>query len=209
MSRERTGVVISLSGRRLFKVEKQFWKDPFWDFYRKKQDFHNILLSGAATEKAHLPRFSLVLGIWRCFEVEDDVSCLGMLEYWHHLCETYCFVFVRRCLKIASWWWRNTKRVKSWWRGNEGTIIFRPPRFISTKSPVHNISPQRRLKIYLSHWNSGKSCPTDRHEVSWAGRDCLGVSHRWSHDTGLPRYRANGSLHPRTVLASGLKSQLV
>ena len=34
---------------------------------------------GAATEKARLPRFSLVLGIESCCEV-DDLSCLGMLE---------------------------------------------------------------------------------------------------------------------------------
>ena len=34
---------------------------------------------GAATEKARLPRFSFVLGIESCWEV-DDRSCLGMLE---------------------------------------------------------------------------------------------------------------------------------
>ena len=34
---------------------------------------------GAATEKARLPRFSLVLGIESCCEV-DDLSCLGTLE---------------------------------------------------------------------------------------------------------------------------------
>ena len=34
---------------------------------------------GAATEKACLPRFNLVLGIESCSEV-DDRSCLGMLE---------------------------------------------------------------------------------------------------------------------------------
>ena len=34
---------------------------------------------GAATEKARLPRFSLVLGIEICCEV-DELSCLGMLE---------------------------------------------------------------------------------------------------------------------------------
>ena len=33
----------------------------------------------AATEKARLPRFSLVLGIESCCEV-DDLSCLRMLE---------------------------------------------------------------------------------------------------------------------------------
>ena len=36
---------------------------------------------GAATEKARLPRFSLVLGIESCCEV-DDLSCLGMLEIY-------------------------------------------------------------------------------------------------------------------------------
>ena len=36
-------------------------------------------MMGAATEKARLPRFSLVLGIESCCEV-DDLSCLGMLE---------------------------------------------------------------------------------------------------------------------------------
>ena len=35
-------------------------------------------MMGAATEKARLPRFSLVLGI-SCSEV-DDLSCLGTLE---------------------------------------------------------------------------------------------------------------------------------
>ena len=34
----------------------------------------------AATEKACLPRFSLVLGIESCCEIDDDLSCLGMLE---------------------------------------------------------------------------------------------------------------------------------
>ena len=36
-------------------------------------------MMGAPTEKARLPRFSLVLGIESCCEV-DDLSCLGMLE---------------------------------------------------------------------------------------------------------------------------------
>ena len=36
-------------------------------------------MMGAATEKARLPRFSLVLGIESCCEV-DDLSCLGTLE---------------------------------------------------------------------------------------------------------------------------------
>ena len=36
-------------------------------------------MMGAATEKARLPRFSLVLGIESCCEV-DDLNCLGMLK---------------------------------------------------------------------------------------------------------------------------------
>ena len=36
-------------------------------------------MMGAATEKAGLSRFSLVLGIESCCEV-DDLSCLGTLE---------------------------------------------------------------------------------------------------------------------------------
>ena len=36
-------------------------------------------MMGAATEKARLPRFSLVLGMESCCEV-DDLSCLGPLE---------------------------------------------------------------------------------------------------------------------------------
>ena len=35
-------------------------------------------MMGAATENARLPRFSLVLGIENCCEV-DDLSCMGML----------------------------------------------------------------------------------------------------------------------------------
>ena len=50
---------------------------------RLSQDFNVVGSSfqtmGAATEKARLPRFSLVLGIESCCEV-DDLSCLGMLE---------------------------------------------------------------------------------------------------------------------------------
>ena len=43
-----------------------------WEFIPK-------LMMGAATEKARLPKFSLVLGIESCCEV-DDLSCLDMLE---------------------------------------------------------------------------------------------------------------------------------
>ena len=39
---QHTGVIISLRGRRLFKVEKQFWGDKFWDVYGKRQDYHKI-----------------------------------------------------------------------------------------------------------------------------------------------------------------------
>ena len=49
---------------------------------RLSQDFNvvgsSFQMKGAATEKAGLPRFSLVLGIESCCEV-DDLSCLGML----------------------------------------------------------------------------------------------------------------------------------
>ena len=41
-------------------------------------------MMGAATEKARLPRFSLVLGMESCSEV-DDLSCLGMLEKYRRL----------------------------------------------------------------------------------------------------------------------------
>ena len=41
-------------------------------------------MMGAAIEKARLPRFSLVLGIESCNEV-DDLSCLGMLELCRRL----------------------------------------------------------------------------------------------------------------------------
>ena len=50
---------------------------------RLSQDFNvvgsSFQMMGAATEKARLPRFNLVLGIESCREV-DDLSCLGMLE---------------------------------------------------------------------------------------------------------------------------------
>ena len=36
-------------------------------------------MMGAATEKSRLPRFTLVLGIESCCEV-DELGCLGMLE---------------------------------------------------------------------------------------------------------------------------------
>ena len=41
-------------------------------------------MMGAATEKAHLPRFSLVLEIESWCEV-DDLSCLGVLEKYRRL----------------------------------------------------------------------------------------------------------------------------
>ena len=43
-SRRHLGFIISMRGRRLFKVEKQFWRDKFWDFYETRQDFHKILV---------------------------------------------------------------------------------------------------------------------------------------------------------------------
>ena len=48
---------------------------------------------GAATEKARLPRFSLVLGIESCCEV-DGLSCLGTLV---------------KCRRLARWWLMNCK----------------------------------------------------------------------------------------------------
>ena len=41
---------------------------------------------GAATEKARLPRFSLVLGIESCCEV-DDLSCLGDVRKVQETCK--------------------------------------------------------------------------------------------------------------------------
>ena len=50
---------------------------------RLSQDFKvvgsSFQMMGAATEKARLPRSSLVLGIESCCEV-DDLSCLGTLD---------------------------------------------------------------------------------------------------------------------------------
>ena len=45
-------------------------------------------MSGAAIENARLSRFSLVLGIYSCGEV-DDLSCLGLLE---------------KCTRLAKRW---------------------------------------------------------------------------------------------------------
>ena len=45
---------------------------------------NSFQIIGAATEKARLPRFSFVLGIESCWEV-DDRSCLGMLEKYRRL----------------------------------------------------------------------------------------------------------------------------
>ena len=53
-SRRHTGVIISLRYRRLFKVEKQFLKDTFLDFYGKGQDFHNILMSLGVRSKCRV-----------------------------------------------------------------------------------------------------------------------------------------------------------
>ena len=45
-------------------------------------------MMGAATEKARLPRFSLVLGIESCCEV-DDLSCLGTCKIrWLMYCKS-------------------------------------------------------------------------------------------------------------------------
>ena len=66
MSRGRTGVIISLKGRRLFKVKSNFEKIRFDIFTeRPSQDVVGSLfqMSSAATEQSCLPRFSLVVGI--------------------------------------------------------------------------------------------------------------------------------------------------
>ena len=73
-----------MRGRRQFKVEKAILNRYVLRFLRKEarlsQDFsvvgHSFQRMGAATEKARLPRFSFVLGIESCCEV-DDLSCLG------------------------------------------------------------------------------------------------------------------------------------
>ena len=69
-------------------MEKQFWRDQFWDVYGKRQDFHMIYtvgssfqVMGAATEKARLPRFSLVLGMEICCEV-DSAEITYVVKAW-------------------------------------------------------------------------------------------------------------------------------
>ena len=47
--------------------------------WARGKTFTSFQMMGAATEKARLPRFRLVLGMESCCEV-DDLSCLGMLE---------------------------------------------------------------------------------------------------------------------------------
>ena len=51
---------------------------------RLSQDFNvvgsSFQMMSAATEKARLPRLSLVLGIESFCVVDDHLSCLGMLE---------------------------------------------------------------------------------------------------------------------------------
>ena len=54
---------------------------------------NSFQMIGAATEKARLPRFSFVLGIESCWEV-DDRSCLGMLEKWLNM--------LYRCEKLKN-----------------------------------------------------------------------------------------------------------
>ena len=75
-SRGHIGVIISMRGRRLFK--KLFLRNEA----RLSQDFSVVRSSfqmmGAATETARLPRFSFVVGIESCCEVDD-------LEKWRRL----------------------------------------------------------------------------------------------------------------------------
>ena len=54
-------------------------------------------MMGAAAEKARLPKFSLVLGIESCCEV-DDMSCLWMLEIAGDYLSAYnVFNFLSSC----------------------------------------------------------------------------------------------------------------
>ena len=41
--------------------------------------YFQMMFEGAVIEKAHLPTFSLVLGIGSCSNV-DDLSCLGKFD---------------------------------------------------------------------------------------------------------------------------------
>ncbi len=87
MSRGHTGVIISFKGPPTILGGKAILKRYVSRFLRREarlsQDFNVVGSSfqrmGAATEKARLPRFSLIMGIESCFEV-DVLSCLGMLE---------------------------------------------------------------------------------------------------------------------------------
>ena len=70
-------------------------------------------MMGAATEKARLPRFSLVLGIESCCEV-DDLSCLGMLEKCRRLSQIRWLMYCKSAIcksgqfefdyVIGNWW---------------------------------------------------------------------------------------------------------
>ena len=57
-------------------------------------------MMGAATEKARLPRFSLVRGIESCCEV-DDLSCLGTLEKCRRL-EEVVILLLAFLLQLAG-----------------------------------------------------------------------------------------------------------
>ena len=52
---------------------------------------------GAATEKARLPRFSLVLGIESCCEV-DDLNCLGTLEKVQETCNIRWLMYCKSAI---------------------------------------------------------------------------------------------------------------
>ena len=86
-SRGHTWVIISFKGPPTIYGGKAILKRRVLRCLRKEarlsQDFNvvgsSFQMMGAATEKARLPRFSLVLGIKICCEV-DDLSSLVMLE---------------------------------------------------------------------------------------------------------------------------------
>ena len=85
-SRGHTGVIISFKGPpTIFKRWKSNIEEISFEMFTergKTSQYFNVVgssfqMMGAATEKARLPRFSLVLGIESCCEV-DDLSCLVM-----------------------------------------------------------------------------------------------------------------------------------
>ena len=62
--------------------------------WARGKTFTSFQMMGAATEKARLPRFRLVLGIESGFEV-DDLSCLWMLQKCSGLSDMDCLTCMR------------------------------------------------------------------------------------------------------------------